>query len=84
MGYEAKWSNRAERELDQYELTDVETCALEEAIRRVEAALAKDPRAVGVMQLVSTRMLTDAPLGIVYDIIEADKIVIISSAWFFK
>jgi mRNA-degrading endonuclease RelE of RelBE toxin-antitoxin system len=84
MPYEVRWSSYAEKELDQPTLSASQKQALSDATARVEAALAMAPRDVGTMRLVSTRILVDKPLGIVYDIIEDDKIVVIAEAWIIK
>jgi hypothetical protein len=85
MEYEVKWSATARSDFVSFGVTDELRHALLAASDKIEELLRGDPRSsASYMRLASTWMLVEKPLGVVYDILEADQIVYISSVWLVK
>lgn len=77
MNYTVVWKHEAEDELADFWLMATERQAVADAAYRLERELGNDPLTAGESRDATTRVAFDGPLGVFYEISDADRLVTI-------
>lgn len=81
MTYTVLWTPSAESELARLWTTAADRAQLTNAADALDAALARDPRALGESRGGETRIAVEPPLAVLFDIDEDDRIVRVWDLW---
>ena len=82
MSFTVVWKPDAEDDLADRWLTTVDRSAVADAANHLEQTLATDPLAAGESREGMTRVAFEGPLGVVYDVSEADRLVTVLQVLF--
>jgi hypothetical protein len=75
MKYTVVWKREAEDELATYWMAATDRQSIAEAAHRLEQALGDRPLAIGESRNAATRVAFDGPLGVFYEVSDADRLV---------
>ncbi len=81
MRYMEIWTDAAVEKLAQAWLDCVDRNQLTTAAHEIELELSEDPEAVGRPAFDNVREYLHPPLGVEFEVVEADRIVYILSVW---
>jgi hypothetical protein len=77
MNYTVVWKPEAEDELAEFWMTATDRQAVADAAYRMERALGDHPLSTGESRNATTRVAFDGPLGVFYEVSDADLLVTI-------
>jgi hypothetical protein len=75
------WSPEAEQQLASVWLAAADRNAVTHAANAIDVALAANPHGIGVLVFDTVREYTCTPLGVEFEIIDADCRVIVLTVW---
>ncbi len=81
MRYTVTWHPDAEDELADLWMRSADRQAVTDAARRLDQLLGNDPQSVGESRRGISRIAFDDPLGIVFDLLEDDRLVTVLQVW---
>jgi hypothetical protein len=81
MTYTVLWIPPAEQNLATVWMDADDRDAVTSAAHTIDRLLARDPESVGEVRFDTVRTLSIAPLGVDYEVIEADRIVYVLAVW---
>lgn len=81
MSYTVTWTDRAEQELAAIWLAAPDRQQVTQASAAIEKLLRATPDAVGEVRFDSVRILVEWPLGVEYEILDADRRVSVVAVW---
>jgi plasmid stabilization system protein ParE len=84
MKYKVDWLPAAEQELADVWLQAADRDAVSQAAHAIDQVLELDPHHAGESRPEGRRILFAPPLGVIFRIIEDDKLVQVSQVWQFK
>jgi hypothetical protein len=79
MTFTVIWVNRAEQELANVWLNASDPAAITAAADRIDRLLQRDPLGVGESRAGPNRILFEGPLGVLYQVIEPTRTVLVLS-----
>ena len=81
MRYTVIWTPTAEQELARIWLTHTERGAVTAASSSIDDRLARDPENCGQVYFDTVRTFAVPPLGVDFEILEADRLVYVLTVW---
>jgi len=84
MTYTVIWRPEAERRLARIWLAAEDRAAAAHAADALDESLRRAPHAVGESRTAGTRIAFEPPLGILYEIHDADRLVAVLSVWCYR
>ena len=81
MNYQVFWASRADTQLVELWLGSRRRSAVSASVHRIEASLARCPEDIGESRSNGFRVAFDSPIGIVFRIDEANRLVSVVAVW---
>jgi hypothetical protein len=75
MNYTVVWKREAEDELADFWMAAIDRQSIAAAAHRLERALGDHPLTIGESRNETTRVAFDGPLGVFYEVSDADRLV---------
>jgi hypothetical protein len=79
--YTVVWAREAEAEIARLWMEAAVRCAVADAVDAIDDVLGRDPHAIGESREDERRILFVWPLGVIYRIRDADRLVHVSEVW---
>ena len=84
MRYTVLWTPEAEEQLAAIWIESSNRQAIREASQRIDESLRRDPASQGESRVGNERVVHDAPLGVTFEVIEADRTVFVIEVWQYR
>ena len=81
MKYRITWTRSAQEHLAGVWLVSADRQAVTSAAAWIDAQLTNDPQTQGESRSGNVRILIQRPLGVLYEVVEEDRIVYVSAVW---
>jgi hypothetical protein len=81
MRFTVSWTPTAQQNLAAVWMAADDKAAITSAANTIDVLLAADPESRGELRFDTVRSLAVPPLGVDYEIVEADRIVYVLTAW---
>ena len=81
MRFTVSWTPTAQQNLAAVWMAADDKAAITSAANTIDVLLAADPESRGELRFDTVRSLSVPPLGVDYEIVEADRIVYVLTAW---
>lgn len=78
MRYTVVWTSRAKNEFSEIWINAPVQASIKDSVEMLEIRLSNNPMAVGEPRAEGARLVVDAPLQLMFEVIEAERVVVVT------